>query len=360
VLQHFTVTGGDRGDSTTLQHLLQLVPGSAIEVRALQRHLRQLGTSDRYASVWLFPRGTRDSVSFQVTPTLAPARVVAVGAAYDNDLGGRIWLGQVDRHVLRSSLEVSTAAFLGELSQELLLGLRPSSSLGRAIIPTIGVRASRELVRRFDDGTELSPVKVHAATGFAGIQLTWRDSWVGSFGLEGQLWDSPGRGRSAAGPRLSILKAGRLAEPLFRLEAEANPRYRRLEIEGIASVQWGRLQVRPHVRYGWGESLPLQRRFVFGGVDGFAGRHIGELRSERELMGSLIFLHPVRGRLLFRLEPMIGAVGGGDDGVLPGGEAITGIRMGLNLSTGLGPIRVEYGFGDEGRDALLVRLGRWF
>jgi hypothetical protein len=57
---------------------------------------------------------------------------------------------------------------------------------------------------------------------------------------------------------------------------------------------------------------------------------------------------------------MIGAVGGGDDGVLPGGEAITGIRMGLNLSTGLGPIRVEYGFGDEGRDALLVRLGRWF
>jgi hypothetical protein len=161
------------------------------------------------------------------------------------------------------------------------------------------------------------------------------------------------------GPRLSILKAGRLAEPLFSLDAAANAEYRRIELEGIATIGFGRLQVRPHVRYGWGESLPIQRQFVFGGVDGFAGRHIGELRSERELFGSLVMLYRLKGQLMVRAEPMLGAVGG-DAGMFPDGETLAGIRMGLNLFTGLGPIRVEYGISDGGGDALLVRIGRWF
>lgn len=360
ILRGFTIAGATRGDSVALQGILQLEPGRPIEVRDLQRSLRQLGTSDRYSSVWLFPRGIRDSVSFQITPDLAPNRLVAVGAAYDNDLGGRIWLGQVNRHVLRTSLEVSTATFLGELSQELFIAARRSSISGPSIVPSIELRISRELVRRFDHGEELTSLKVHQGTAFAGLQIVWKGSWLGSLGVEGRLWDAPGReGLSAVGPRLAVLKSGRLAEPLFRLEAVANSEYRRLEVEGIATVKFGSLRLRPHLRFGWGESLPEQQLLVFGGVDGFAGRHIGELRSDRELLGSLVILHPLKGQLLFRIEPMVGAAGG-DTGLIPDGETVAGIRMGLNLLTGLGPIRVEYGFSDGGRDALLVRLGRWF
>jgi NTE family protein len=359
VLGAFSVVGGMPGDSVVLQELLGLSPGQPIDRRELRRNLRRLGTSERYSSVWLFPRGRRDSVSFRITPGLAPARVVAVGAAYDNDLGGRVWLGQVNRHVLGTRLEVSNAAFLGELRQEVFSGLRLTSPGGQGVFPVIELRASRELVRRFDNGDELSALKVHEGLAFAGLHADWGGTWHGSLGIEGRLWDAPGRqGQATVGPRLSLVKAGRMAEPLFSLDAAANSEYRRLEFEGIASIRVGQLLIRPHLRYGWGEDLPIQRQFVFGGVDGFAGRHIGELRSERELFGSLVMLYPLKGQLMIRAEPMLGAVA--EEGIIPDGETLAGIRMGLNLFTGLGPIRVEYGISDGGGDALLVRIGRWF
>jgi predicted acylesterase/phospholipase RssA len=360
VLEEFTVESAAPGDSVILRRMLELTPGRAIDVPALQRNLRQMGTSERYSSVWLFPQGNRDSVRFTLTPSLAPSRMVAIGAAYDNDMGGRIWLGQVNRHLFGTNLELSTGVFLGELRQDITSGwrIRPPGTPG--ITPVLELRATRELVRRFNDGDELTPTKVHEGTAFAGINAAWRGNWHATLGLQGRIWDVPrSRGRGAAGPRLSLLKAGRMAEPLLSLDAEVNGVYQRLEVEGVATVRLGQWQIRPHVRYGVGDSLPSQHRFVFGGIDGFAGRHIGELRSDRELMGSLAFLHPLVGQLMVRVEPMVGAIGG-DSGWLPGGETFVGVRMGLNLFTGLGPMRVEYGISDGGRDGLLVRFGRWF
>lgn len=360
VLAGFGVVAGTVGDSAILQRLLELQPAEPLDVHALQRNLRRLGTSERYASVWLFPEGNRDTVTFRITPDLAPSRVVAVGAAYDNDLGGRVWLGQVNRHILRTNLEISSATFLGELRQEFFAGVRLTSPRGASLAPALELRASRELVRRFNEGDEISPQKIHEGTAFAALHLSVRGNWHAALGVEGRLWDAPElRGQAALGPRLSLLKAGRMAEPLFRLDAIASSVFQRVEAEGIATIRLGHLQVRPHFRYGWGESLPLQQQFVFGGVDGFAGRHIGELRSEREILGSLVILHPIKGQLMLRVEPMVGASGGGE-GLLPDGDAVAGIRMGFNLFTGLGPIRVEYGVSEGSRDGLLVRLGRWF
>jgi predicted acylesterase/phospholipase RssA len=360
VLERFSVASSAPADSALLGDLLELAPGRTIDVRGLQRNLRRLGTSERYSSVWLFPRGDRDSVSFALTPDLAPSRLVAIGAAYDNDLGGRLWLGQINRHLFRTNLEMATGLFLGELRQEVSSGWRVTSPGHPRLVPTIELRATRELVRRFDDGNELSPVKVHEGAAFAGAGITWPGDWHAALGLEGRLGDVPGvRGRGVLGPRLTVLKAGRMAEPLLQLDAEINGEFKRLEIEGIATVRLGRLQIRPRARYAAGESLPIQHQFVFGGVDGFAGRHIGELRSHRELFGSLVFLHPLKGRLMVRFEPMLGTTGS-DNGWIPDGETVLGVRMGLNLSTGLGPMRVEYGISDGGRDGLLVRLGRWF
>jgi NTE family protein len=359
ILAGFHVVGA-AGDSTILRRLLELQPADSLNVRRLQRNLRRLGTSERYSSIWLFPRGSRDSVAFNISTELAPNRVIGIGVTYDNDLGGRIWLGQVNRHVFRTDLEVASATLLGELRQEIFSGLRLVSPRSGRFAPGLELRASRELVRRFDEGNEIAPRKVHEGTAFAGLHFNIKGNWQAALGVEGRLWDSPNEhGRSAIGSRLSVLKAGRMAEPLVRVDAVINSEFQRIEGEGIATIRLGRLQMRPHIRYGWGESLPLQHRFVFGGVDGFAGRHIGELREEREIFGSLVILHPLKGRLMLRVEPMVGAAGGGD-GLLPGNAAIAGVRMGLNLFTGLGPIRVEYGISEGGRDGLLVRLGRWF
>lgn len=359
VLREVTFDGGSRNDSATIRRLLRLAPGTPVDISRLQRGLRKLGQSDRYSSVWLFPRGTRDSVSFHIRPSLAPSRIVAAGAAYDSDLGGRIWIGQVNRRFLGAT-ELVNAAFLGELRQELYTGFRLTSTIHPTLVPALELRISRERVRRFDDDVESSPLKVYEGTAYAGVDINLPRGWHGSLGVEGRLWEAPNSlGRAAAGPRVTILKAGRMAEPLFQLQAAANADYQRVEMEGIATIRVGRLMIRPRARFGLGESLPEQLKFVFGGVDGFAGRHTGESRSEREVFGSLVLLHPLKGPLLLRIEPMVGATGGAS-GLLPDGDVIAGFRMGLNLTTGLGPIRVEYGVSEGGREGLLVRLGRWF
>jgi hypothetical protein len=257
-------------------------------------------------------------------------------------------------------VEISQLALLGELGQELRAGFRIPSAAMAGFVPVLTLSASRELVRRFDAGDEISPLKVHEGSGFAGLQLNSTRSLQVSIGIAASMWDAPlSRGQATAGARFRIAKAGRYAEPLFQLTADATSAYQRVEAEGIGTIRMGRLQLRPRVRLGIGESLPAHLMFVFGGVDGFAGRHIGELRSERELSGSLVFLYPISGEVMLRVEPMIGATGG-DSGLLPQEEPIAGVRLGFNLTTGLGPIRVEYGVSEGGRDGLLVRIGRWF
>jgi hypothetical protein len=49
-----------------------------------------------------------------------------------------------------------------------------------------------------------------------------------------------------------------------------------------------------------------------------------------------------------------------DGPAIPGGRWLLGIRAGVGLETSLGPVRLEYGRTRDDRDALFVRLGRWF
>jgi predicted acylesterase/phospholipase RssA len=360
VTSRVTYSEDAKPDSAVFRRLLELNPAQPIEIGRLQQRLRKLGTSDQYASVWLFPSGTRDSVRFHLTSRRVARRVVALGVVYDNDLGGRVWLGQVHKQPFGWNLEATSAAFLGELQQEVYGGARFITADGGRLLPTLELRASRELVRQFSSGDEISPLKVHEGEAFAGVEFRGERGWQSAAGIEARAWDLPGTiGQSSLGARLRITKVGRQAEPLFHLEGVANGEFRRLELEGISTFKLGRLSVRPHGRFAWGDNLPSQLQFVLGGSDGFAGLHIGEQRSQRELSGGLIFLYPVSGPLALRIEPMWGASGGAN-GILPEGQVRSGIRVGLNLNTGLGPIRVEYGVSEGRRDGLLVRIGRWF
>jgi exopolyphosphatase/pppGpp-phosphohydrolase len=56
------------------------------------------------------------------------------------------------------------------------------------------------------------------------------------------------------------------------------------------------------------------------------------------------------------------AAGGsdGDGSKFPGGGWTAGARAGLGAETPVGPVRLEYGLALRGRDAIFVRLGRWF
>ncbi|MEO8294006.1 MAG: patatin-like phospholipase family protein [Gemmatimonadota bacterium] len=347
-------------DTGYVRAKLGLTPGESLDVRGLQARLRGLGSSENLSSLWLFPGGSPDSLTLRIASAPMPARVVALGAVYDNDLGGRVWLGTVQRHFLMKAGELSASVSLGELRQELYAGLRNGSMEQSSLVPDLELRLSRELVRRFSNGDEVPSLKVLQGLGFAGFGSSWRQGWHMIEGLETRWWNEAQRPwEFAAGPRISLFKTGRSAETLFAADAVSTSRYSRVEIEGTATISIGRLRIRPHARFGYGKNLPPHLKFVLGGADGFAGQHIGEDRGDLEMSGSLIFLYPVRGSLLFRVEPMIGSMGN-ELQFPPDGDLLAGVRFGFNLPTIIGPVRVEYGIGDHGRDALLVRIGRWF
>lgn len=361
VIRQVAIEDEHPGDSTFVARRLGLVSDVTLNATELRIRLRTLGEIGRFEALWLNPSGAGDSVAFRLRPSRTPIRVFGAGAVFDNDLGGKVWLGAVDRGSRVHGIETSLLAAFGELGQELTVGLRSRSYLNRLVTPVLSVRGGRLLVRRFLSGDEQPALELHEASALLGAEREWPDGWRAIAGAEASLWSEPDReGQHGLGARFVVTKTGTAAEPLFHLDAGANDHYRRLELAGIVTVSLGRLKLRPRIHYGIGESLPEHLGFPLGGdIEGFAGRHIGESRAEQEATAALVILHPLFGAVNLRIEPMLGAVGDGEQ-LLPRGGVIAGVRVGLNLATSLGPIRVEYGVSEGKRNAVLVRLGRWF
>ena len=88
--------------------------------------------------------------SFDLALRRAARRVAGLGLAYDNELGGQVWTGLVDRRFLGLALEGSGALFVDELRQELYAGLRRTYQVGRQLFnPTLTARLVLEDVRQF-------------------------------------------------------------------------------------------------------------------------------------------------------------------------------------------------------------------
>jgi len=146
---------------------------------------------------------------------------------------------------------------------------------------------------------------------------------------------------------------------VLRAELQWTGMYQRAALEGVAAARLGIVRVSPRIRLGWGDGLPLQLGFPLGGDEGFPGYHLGERRGDREAMLGVLFTVPLKGPLLARVE----LAGGGTDAVssrFAGGGWTAGVRAGVGAETPVGPMRFEYGLALRGRDALFVRLGRWF
>jgi len=353
---------GREEDRTLLERQLGLAEGAWLDVSGFRERFAGIGEITDYQEVWLLPSGPSDSLTLTFSVKPAPARLVVAGLAYDNDLGGLMWLGGVERGTLLHGLENSATLVLGELRQELGLGLRPAAfgrHLGR---PVLWGMLAREEVRQFTASGATAPhVRTREAMALLGLERRLGRKGLITLGGFGHAWDAPGSSReNGLGGLLRIASGPRYHASGVWGEAVLTDTYRRVEAEGRRVIPLGwRILVTPGLRFGWGERLPMQRTFFLGGFDGFPGLNIGERRGDRELLVQLLVTRRVVGPLEVRLTASSGqtALGGP---TLPRGRWQAGGRVGIGAETPIGPIRVEYGLERTGRNGVFVRLGEWY
>ena len=357
-----TVPDASDSERLALERILGLTLSDTLDVEALRSRLRSLGASEAYHSVWLRPGGAGDSVGFALSVRRAARRVVALGLAYDNELGGRMWAGAVDRRLFGLALEASGAIILDAFRKELYTGFRRKFQIVRQVVdPVVTVRLATEDIRRFDaEGDELEEVETREAIGFAGAERTFPHGWQLAFGLHGHSWREPGRrDASTLGLALRAERVSRSQGRAVWAEAVWSGLYQRARLEAELFTQLGVVRFTPRLLLGWGEDLPVQLAFPLGGENGFPGLHLGERRGDREAMLGLMFTVPLKGPLLGRLELAGGRTATGGPLLADDDGWVGGVRAGMGADTPIGPVRFEYGYSTENRGAVFVRLGEW-
>lgn len=361
------ILGGIPGDARVLGRVLGLRPDVGLDEAALRAQVIQLGGYDAYRAAWLGPHGSGDTVAFRVALLRASPRIAGVTFAYDNDLGGRLGLMYLDRHLFGTALEGSGTFGLSRLKSDLTLGVRRYFGVGRArLAPAVTGRfADQKIVQYNEGGQEAGRPTTREAVLFAGLERELGTNWLISFGFDGRVWrdadttleHETGEAGSSGGV---IFRAGHYpgASGLL-LEGIWSGTFRRLQWEAATTLTAGRIEIRPHVRIGWGEFLPLQQQFPLGGNGGFPGFAVEELRGDREVFGGVQTAIALRASLSLRLLVAAGRSAKGGD-LFSSEGWLAGARAGLGLETPIGPVLFEYGLASEGRDQLFVRIGRWF
>lgn len=358
-------SGGSPGDYRAVGRALDLEKGAAVDTAGISRGLDALGNGEWYRAVWLNPTGTGSRVSLAPAVVPEPNRLAAASVAYSSDLGGRVWLGAMDRAVGGSSVQGSAVIIAGQLRQELALDFRlPKQRPGRPV-PVIGLDLAHENVRYYlIDSTLPSPAQFSQPVNEATLDLGLTKSLGGAFSATvlalGTTWDERGADAQWTGGVAAMLGDGAPdGEPGLDAQFTATGAYTRVSVGGGVMVSIKRLRVALTGRYGWGSDLPLQLTFPLGGTDAFPGLHYAEYRGDREAMAKLAITHPIIGPVSILLEAATGQVSSGGD-AMPGGSWWVGGRAGLQARTPLGIVRADYGFTRDNNSLVTVRIGRWF
>lgn len=360
VLAGVSVSSPGSGRASGLTRLLGLAGTDSLDPERLRTRLLQLGSSDRFVSLWLHPAGQGDSVTLHLAPERAPRRVAAIGAAYDNDIGGRFWAGLVNRSPV-GGIEASLLGSVGNLRKDLTVGVQQQRAvLGQLLVPRMSFRVGFDHIRQFDaNGEQVGTERTREAEVLVGIEQELIRSWTVGLNESTLWWRNPDQATQRAfGARVSVSHTNRNLDQDVTVQALWNQEFRSVVLDAAPLFVVAHLEINPHVRIGAGEDLPLQYALELGGSEGFAGLHIGELRGDREALASLALAYPLLGPLRVRVDGMVGRIATGGP-LLDRSGWHTGVRGGVGADTPVGPVRVELGV-TKGRELLFVRLGRWF
>ena len=345
-------------EKAALEKRLGLTEGSRVSVSDFRKGLHDLSNLDNFEEVWLNPSGHEDSLSLNLVIRPAPPRLAALGIDYDSDIGGRAWVGLLDRGATIPGVEGSAIVNLDEQRQGINASLRPAVVGNRLVRPVFSLKLEGESVRLYDSsGVRQASVRDREARGFLGLEHEFGSRGVIGVGGVAYVGDADVPEPSGAGLHTYFASGPRYRASGAFGEFTWTSGYTRLNLEAKHRFKIGALNLIPEMQYGIGDALPPHLTLMLGGYDGFPGFHIGERRSECVLMFRLTAYEKLIGPFSLRLSGATGQVSEPDGG-LPQGKWLGGARLGLGLDTPIGDVRVEYGRNTEDRDQFFVRIGQ--
>ena len=359
-LNSWEVSNGTARDGETMGRVLGLSRGQRIDLTTLSGRLAEATYLEGFRRLWLGPVGIGDTVRFLAQMTAAPRRLAGLGIAYDHDLGGRLWLGGLDRTSIRG-VEAAAVLTLGRFKSDFTATLQSHLGIGRTrVTPLMALRLLSEDVREFDaQGENFTKLEITEASGAVGVEWARLGTWRLRGGGALALWRTPdGDDRSTGGA--------------FRLRANGarTPARRR----GRADLD-GRLSAQPG---GAGNQLPLgPATSRAGGAPGCGAPSSGApgVRAGRRrwISGTHRRGAPGRPGAPAAAAECLAAPGTDRPPLAAGGGTLGdrrrsfrrhrwlgGIRFGLGATTPIGPVNFEYGFASNGEKAAFIRVGQWF
>lgn len=365
-LAEFFVSGrADPDVARVLWLTLGDVGGRAPDVPQLQERVRSLSRVERYRSFWLNPhRGAGDSVAFDATARPSSSEQLLAGAAFDRELGARLWVGRVQRLPQRNA-ELTGVISLGQLQQEIEFTLRRAYDVFQSPwSPLLRADFTRAQVRDIRDGREYPALQTADWVAEGGIERRFSRKALASLTAFVRQWDEPVFDGTpvAVGTRVRLQLLGAANEvPRGEVEFEGTLRYWRAAVELRRARTRGGYTIESLLSAVVGEHLPLQSSAFLGGMNvGFPGYRIQELRGQQAGTVALRLSHALVGPVNVQGMVAGGVLQASTYGVFRDATGYFGARGGFGVNTALGPIALEYGRNDRGRGNLWLRFGDWF
>jgi len=339
----------------------------------VQARASRAGTLGVLRSLWLNPEhAAGDSVAFDPIITWAPKRVLGLGAAFDNDLGGEAWIGWANRRAVIGSLpplETGGRFSIGSRRQEFLMSFRKAiEDVRYGPSPFLVVMAGRESSPFFAQGPNGVNIKVDLPLFSeqllqVGYDVPNGDNWIIQVGPVLRHWrgglTSNTKSATPLGLALRVDEGNEKEHMYSRLDAEMNQRYSTASARITLLIPKSFALFTNTLRLGGASTdAPFSHWFLLGATDGFPGLNIGEQVGTWTASYMLDLAKPLFGPINLQVTGATGTISRDSD-VNFGGQWLWGARIGIGADPPIGLIRLQYGLATNGRRQWFARVGRW-
>ncbi|HJS46531.1 MAG TPA: patatin-like phospholipase family protein, partial [Gemmatimonadales bacterium] len=199
------VEGLPAEEGARLARGLLLEPGTTLALDTLRSRIGTVMQREALRAIWITPAGS-DPARLTVRADPPPRRRAVLGAAFDADLGGRAWVGVMDRALVSPAWEGALALAFGAGRTSLDAGVRRRFPVSR-LVPTLALGLASERVEFFDGDAAATDAEGRQATAFLGLEAILGGGWTAALGGEAIAWDDSGEpGRGAGGATLRLLR----------------------------------------------------------------------------------------------------------------------------------------------------------